>query len=273
MPHPSHGLKRPIEEERKTWYNPFMASKALPLKERVALITGGSSGIGLAIARAVLADGMAVAIAAREPKRLKRAAAELSARSSAASKDRGAAVLAVPADVAKARDVELMVQQTIERFGRIDLLVNNAGTYREGDIDELDEAEWDEVQAVNLKGAFLCTKAVLPAMKRQRAGYIVNIASLAGKTGFGGASAYSASKFGVIGLTESTLEEGVGHGIRATAICPGYVATPMVAGASVPASDMIPPEDIGRLVIGLLSLAPVTVIKEIVVQRLGAIGS
>ena len=229
------------------------------------MITGGSSGIGLAIARAVSAEGMAVAIAARESKRLKQAASDLE-RS-------GAKVLAVQTDVAKGADIERLVKQTMARFGRIDLLVNNAGTYREGAIDELTEAEWDEVQAVNLKGAFLCAKAVLPIMKRQRSGYVVNIASVAGKTGFGGASAYSASKFGMIGLTESLLEEGVAHNIRATAICPGYVATPMVAGVSVPAGEMIPPEDIGRLVVGLLTLAPVTVIKEIVVQRKGAIDS
>jgi len=108
-------------------------------------------------------------------------------------------------------------------------------------------------------------------MKRQRSGYVVNIASVAGKTGFGGVSAYSASKFGMIGLTESLLEEGVAHNIRATAICPGYVATPMVADVPVPAEEMIPPEDIGRLVVGLLKLAPVTVIKEIVVQRKGSV--
>jgi len=240
-----------------------MVKAAASLKDQVALITGGGSGIGLAIARAVAAEGMAVAIAARESKRLTQAASDL-------ERD-GATVLAVPTDVAKAGDVTRLIDRTMARFGRIDLLVNSAGTYREGNIDELTEAEWDEVQAVNLKGAFLCAKAVLPIMKRQRAGYVVNIASVAGKTGFGGASAYCASKFGLVGLTESLLEEGVPHNIRATAICPGYVATPMVAGVSVSASEMIPPEDIGRIVVGLLALAPVTVIKEIVVQRTGAI--
>jgi 3-oxoacyl-[acyl-carrier protein] reductase len=248
-----------------------MVKTEASFKGQVAVITGGSSGIGLAIARAVAAEGMAVVIAAREPARLKQAAAELAALSSAASKNRGAAVLAVPADVAKAGDVARLIEQATARFGRIDLLVNNAGIYREGDVDELTEQEWDDVQAVNLKGAFLCTKAVLPVMKRQRSGYVVNIASVAGKTGFGGSSAYCASKFGMVGLTESLLEEGVSHNIRATVICPGYVATPMVEDAPVPASEMIPPEDIGRLVVGLLTLAPVTVIKEIVVQRTGAI--
>jgi len=250
-----------------------MAKTVASFKGQVAVITGGSSGIGLAIARAVAAEGMATAIAAREPKRLKQAAAELAALSSAASKNRGAAVLAVPADVAKSGDVTQLIDQAMARFGRIDLLVNNAGTYREGDIDELTEAQWDEVQAVNLKGAFLCTRAVLPIMKRQRSGYVVNIASVAGKTGFGGSSAYCASKFGMVGLTESLLEEGVGHNIRATVICPGYVDTPMVAGVSVPGSEMIPSGDIGQLVVGLLKLAPVTVIKEIVVQRMGSVGT
>jgi 3-oxoacyl-[acyl-carrier protein] reductase len=248
-----------------------MVKTEASFKGQVAVITGGSSGIGLAIARAVAAEGMAVVIAAREPARLKQAAAELAALSSAASKHRGAAILAVPTDVSRSEDVARLIEQATARFGRIDLLVNNAGTYREGDVDELTEQEWDDVQAVNLKGAFLCTKAVLPVMKRQRSGYVVNVASVAGKTGFGGSSAYCASKFGMVGLTESLLEEGVPHNIRATVICPGYVATPMVEDAPVPASEMIPPEDIGRLVVGLLTLAPVTVIKEIVVQRKGAI--
>lgn len=250
-----------------------MAKTIPPLNGQVAVITGGSSGIGLAIARAAAIEGMAVAISARESKRLKQAASELATVSTTVSTTPGTAVLAVPADVAKSDDVARLIEQTMARFGRIDLLVNNAGTFREGDIDELTEAEWDEVQAVNLKGVFLCTKAVLPIMKRQRSGYVVNIASVAGKTGFGGASAYCASKFGMVGLTESLLEEGVAHNIRATVICPGYVATPMVADVSVPASEMIPPEDIGQIVIGLLRLAPVTVIKEIVVQRTGSIGS
>ena len=138
-------------------------------------------------------------------------------------------------------------------------------------IEETGEGDWDRILGINLKGTFLCTKAVLPVMKRQRSGYIVNISSLAGKFGMEGSSAYSASKFGVIGLTESLLAEAIEYGIRATAICPAYVATPMVAGASVPKEEMIPPEDIGKIIIGLLHLSSVTVVKEIVVRRRGAI--
>lgn len=235
------------------------------LKDRVAVITGGSSGIGLAIASSLVAEGMRVAICARDEKKLRQAAKTLEAS--------GATVLAVPTDVSVADQVDALITQVKDAFGRIDLLVNNAGVGRLKSIAESTEAEWDRIQAINLKGTFLCTKAVLPVMKRQRSGYIVNIASLAGKMGFGGAAAYSASKFGVVGLTQSLLEEAIEHNIKATAICPGYVATPMVQGASVPQEEMIPPEDIGKLVVGLLHLSPYTVIKEIVIERKGAIGT
>ena len=236
------------------------------LKDQVALVTGGSSGIGLAVARAALSEGMLVAIAARNKEKLSRARAAL--EKEAKGKDR---VLAIPADVAMASQVEAIVQETVDAWGRIDLLVNCAGIGQWGSIEETGEADWDRTLGINLKGTFLCTKAVLPVMKRRRSGYIVNIASLAGKQGMEDASAYSASKFGVIGLTESLLAEAIKYQIRATAICPAYVATPMVAGAPVPKEEMIPPEDIGKIIIGLLHLAPVTVIKEIVVRRRGAI--
>ncbi|MEC4678880.1 MAG: SDR family oxidoreductase [Nitrospirota bacterium] len=233
------------------------------LSGQVALITGGSSGIGLAIAAVLLAEGMTVAITAREPKRLEKAAEALRAK--------GGRVIAMPTDVSQASEVSAFVNHVKDEIGRIDLLVNNAGIFRLGKIADLSEADWDAVQDINLKGAFLCTKAVLPIMKSQHSGYVVNISSVAGKTGFGEASAYCASKFGLIGLTESLLEEGVKDGIRATAICPGYVATPMVAGVDVPQSEMIPPEDIAKVVQSLLHLSPLTVIREIVVNRVGSV--
>jgi 3-oxoacyl-[acyl-carrier protein] reductase len=236
------------------------------LKDQVAIVTGGSSGIGLAVARIALSEGMRVAICARNKEKLSRALAEL--KKDAKGDDR---VLAVPADIAAASQVEELVRKTIETWNRIDLLVNNAGIGQWAPIEETGEADWDRILGINLKGTFLCTKAVFPVMKRQRSGYIVNISSLAGKFGMAGMGAYSASKFGVIGLTESLLAEAIEYQIRATAICPAYVATPMVAGAPVSKEEMIPPEDIGKIIIGLLHLSPVTVIKEIVVRRRGAI--
>lgn len=233
------------------------------LNGQLALITGGSSGIGFAIAEVLLSEGMTVAITARKPKRLEEAAEALRAK--------GGHVIAMPTDVSLASEVTAFVNHVMDEAGRIDLLVNNAGIYRLGEIVDLSEADWDAVLDINLKGAFLCTKAVLPIMKAQQSGYVVNISSVAGKTGFGGASAYCASKFALIGLTESLLEEGVKDHIRATAICPGYVATPMVAGVDVPQEEMIPPEDIAKLVQSLLHLSPLTVIREIVVNRVGSV--
>jgi 3-oxoacyl-[acyl-carrier protein] reductase len=237
------------------------------LKDQAAIVTGGGSGIGLAIARAVFSEGMKVAIAGRDETKLKRTAADLGGRADSKR------VIAVPTDVSVANQVDRLIDETMKAFGRIDLLVNNAGIGRWASVIDCTEAEWDKVQAINLKGAFLCARGVFPIMKRQGSGYIVNMASLAGKMGFGGMSAYSASKFGMVGLTQSLLEEGIADNIRATVICPGYVATVMVENAGVPAQEMIPTEDIGSLVVGLLHLSPVTVIKEIVVERKGSIGT
>ncbi|MFQ5779340.1 MAG: SDR family oxidoreductase [Nitrospiria bacterium] len=234
------------------------------LQNQVALITGGSSGIGLAVASTLAAEGMAVAITARDKQKLKQAAKQL--------EENGGKVVSIPADVSVSNQVTAFVKQVEDTFGQIDLLVNNAGIAKFNSIEALSEDDWDETQRINLKGAFLYTKAVLPIMQRQRSGYIVNIASIAGKSGFGEASAYCASKFGMIGLTESLLEESIQHNIRATAICPGYVATPMVRGVSIPQDEMIPPEDIGKLIVGLLHLSHLTVIKEIVVNRKGSVG-
>ncbi len=234
------------------------------LKNQVALITGGSSGIGFEIASMLLSEGMVVAISAREPKRLEAAASAL--------RKKGGKVIALQCDVSNAREVTACVDQVIDEAGRIDLLVNNAGIYRQGTIGDLSEADWDDVQNINLKGTFLCTKAVLPLMREQQSGYVVNISSVAGKMGFANASAYCASKFGLIALTESLLEEEVKNNIRATAICPGYVATPMVAAVDIPQKEMIPPGDIAKIIQTLLHLAPHTVIREIVVNRTGSIG-
>ncbi len=230
---------------------------------QVALITGGSSGIGLAIASALVKEGMCVAITARDEKRLKKAVAQL--------RKEGGEVIAAPGDVSKAAQVNSFVKKVISEKGRVDLLVNNAGIYLQGPIDKISEADWDAVQDVNLKGAFLYTKAVLPTMRKQHSGYVVNISSLAGKMGFGETSAYCASKFGMMALTESLMNEAAKDGIKATAVCPGYVATPMVAHVGIPPEEMVPAEDIAKLVIDLLHLSKNTIIKEIVVNRVGAI--
>ncbi len=135
------------------------------LKNQVALITGGSSGIGLAIASALIAEGMIVAITARNRGRLKKAEEQLRAE--------GGKVIAAVADVSQSAQVSRVVDQVIAETGRIDLLVNNAGTFKQGLIHKISEADWDETQSINLKGAFLFTKAVLPTMKKQGGGYVI----------------------------------------------------------------------------------------------------
>jgi len=236
------------------------------LRDQVALITGGSSGIGLAIAQALVDAGMRVVVVGRNRARLRAAARRLFAGGRGGTSP----VLAVAGDVSKPGDVRRAVRQALGRFGRIDLLVNNAGTPGRGRVEDLSEGDWDRVLAVNLRGAFLCTRAVLPSMKRQRRGYIVNVASLSGKIGMAGSAAYCASKFGLVGLSQSVGEEGAPWNIRATAICPAYVNTPMVRGAPVDPLRMIQPQDIAATVLYLVRLTDYAVVKEVVVERLGA---
>ncbi|MBI4401600.1 MAG: SDR family oxidoreductase [Nitrospirae bacterium] len=242
------------------------------LRDQVALITGGNSGIGLAVARALAEAGLRVAVVGRNRTRLRKAAAELGACADVGrtGKERASRVLAMAADVSKPAEVAQVVRRTLARFGRIDVLVNNAGIIGRGLVDCLSEREWDRVLSVNLRGAFLCARAVLPAMKQRRRGYVITISSLAGKVGMAGSGAYCASKFGLVGLSETIGEEGAPWNIRATAICPAYVNTPMVRGAPVPPARMIQPEDIAATVLYLLRLTDYAVIKEIVMERQGA---
>ena len=232
------------------------------LKDQVAIVTGGGSGIGLAIARALMGDGVHVVICGRNRKRLGSAVKELSGMPGT--------VRAVQADVSVADDIRRLIRETMNRFKRIDVLVNNAGIGKSGAVETFTVDDWNEVLDINLTGAFRFSQAVFPVMKRQKSGYLINISSVAGKIGMGGMGAYSASKFGLIGLTQSLIEEGEPYNIRATAICPGYVATPMVKGAPVAFKDMIQPEDIGRTVLYLLNLTGNVVVKEIVLDRKGA---
>lgn len=226
---------------------------------KTAFVTGGGSGIGFAIVRALIGRGWQVAVCGRDLAKLERAVAGL-----------GAGVLTTHADVSREDEVARWVDSARRRFGSPDVLVNNAGVYEEAEIAALPLEQWERIVGTNLRGTFLCTRAVLPLMQTRGGGYVINIASISGKRGLAGMGAYTASKFGVMGLTDCLRHEGAAHHIRATAICPGWVATPMAAGSGIPDADMVQPEDVARTVLYLLDLNPHVVVPEVVLDCLGA---
>jgi NAD(P)-dependent dehydrogenase (short-subunit alcohol dehydrogenase family) len=220
-----------------------------------ALVTGGSSGIGLAIARVLRDEGYALTLAARRPERLQEAREEL-----------GCA--AVSADVAVEEDCDRVVAEHVAAHGGLDVLVNSAGIGIARPLADLSTKHWDLQQAVNLRGTFLVTRAALPAL-RESHGYVVNLASIAGTVATPALSGYAASKAGVISLTRSLVREEADAGVRATAICPGFVDTPMAEWTGLPSESMIQPEDCGEIVRALLRLSPAARVPVVVIERPG----
>lgn len=191
----------------------------MKLQDRVALITGGGTGIGAATARLFASEGAAVGITGRREAPLNEVAEEIGAS--------GGRALAVSGDVAVTADCERMVDETIAAFGRIDVLVNNAGRGMLARADEISDELWDEVIGTNLSGAFRLIRAVLPGMVSQGAGSIVNVSSVLGQTGMKGAAAYGASKAGLDQLTRVLAVEYADRGIRVNSVAPAWVHTPM----------------------------------------------
>lgn len=183
------------------------------------LVTGGSTGIGYATARAFLAEGAAVAITARRRAALEEAAGSLGTVGR---------VVAIPGDVSRASDAKRMADVTRKVLGPIDVLVNNAGVFRPGAVHETSERDYDAILDINLKGAFLTSKYVIPGMRRRRRGSIVNVSSDAGLVGYPGYAAYCASKGALVLLTKAMALDYARDGIRVNAVCPGEVDTPMM---------------------------------------------
>lgn len=191
----------------------------MKLENRVAIITGGGRGIGRATALAFAAEGADIVLAARTDSEISAVAEEVRAL--------GGRALAIPTDVQQKAAVDAMVAQTLETFGKVDILVNNAGVAIHNPIPKIREEDWDVTMAVNLKGVFLCTQAVFGLMCEQQSGHIVNVSSVSGKSGHVNGGAYCASKFAVVGFTETTNNEGRTHGVKASVVCPGPVDTKM----------------------------------------------
>jgi 3-oxoacyl-[acyl-carrier protein] reductase len=191
------------------------------LAGRVAIVTGGSRGIGAAITALLAEDGAAVVVSGRDGDRLERAVKDLTAG--------GASVVGVVADAASREDAERLVDTAKQRFGRLDVLINNAGITRDTLLVRMKDEDWDRVMDVNLRGAFFMTRAATKLMMRQKSGRIVNIASTAGAMGNAGQANYSAAKAGLIGLTKSAARELAHWSILVNAVAPGLIETDLTA--------------------------------------------
>ncbi|MFN3926359.1 MAG: 3-oxoacyl-[acyl-carrier-protein] reductase [Pseudanabaenaceae cyanobacterium] len=213
---------------------------------QVAVVTGAGRGIGRAIALALAQAGLSVVVNynKNEPQELLQTI-----------KDAGGEPLAVQADVSQEGQVETLVQRTLDRWGRIDVLVNNAGITRDGLLLRMKTSDWQAVIDTNLTGVFFCTRAVAKVMLKQRSGRIINITSVAGIMGNAGQANYSAAKAGVIGFTKTVAKELASRGITVNAVAPGFIATDMTAGLNPePILQLIPlgrfgqPEEVAGLV-------------------------
>ncbi len=223
---------------------------------KAALVTGGSSGIGLALARMLREEGYELTLVSRTGEKVEAAAAELGA-------------FGVAADVSLEDDCERVLAAHAGRHGRLDVLVNSAGIGIGGRIEDMTAKQWDLQFGVNIRGLFLLTRAAIPLLRESR-GHIVNLASIAGTMPTPGLAAYGATKAAVISFTRSLNEELDADGVRALALCPAFVDTPMAAWAGIPGEEMIQPEDCAELVRAVLRLSPAARVPQIVIERVGS---
>jgi 3-oxoacyl-[acyl-carrier protein] reductase len=227
----------------------------MKLKGQVAIVTGSAQGIGLAIAAALSQEGARLVVSDIREEAAASAAKQLA--------DAGRESMAVAVNVADDASVKAMVEKVLSSWGKIDILVNNAGITRDALLIRMKEADWDAVLDINLKGVFHCTRAVLPAMTKQRSGKVVNIASIVGVMGNAGQANYVASKAAVIGLTKTTAREYASRGISVNAVAPGFIQTAMTEALSqdvrqrlmeqIPLGRLGTPQDVANAVLFLVS--------------------
>jgi 3-oxoacyl-[acyl-carrier protein] reductase len=225
------------------------------LKGKVAIITGGGRGIGESIVRQLASQGCCVVISDVDFESANKVANQI--------KQEGGEAAAVKADISDSKDVEQLIEKTLEIYGQIDILVNNAGITRDNLTMRMSEEEWDLVLRVNLKGAFLCTRQVIRPMMKQKKGKVINISSVVGVMGNAGQVNYASSKAGLIGLTKSVAKEVASRNIQVNAVAPGYIETEMTKNLpqevkegfldSIPSKKPGSPEDVARTVAFLAS--------------------
>jgi 3-oxoacyl-[acyl-carrier protein] reductase len=225
--------------------------------EKVAIITGANRGIGREVARGLAEEGYSVILVARKKDQLIELQNELAKFSIQSG--------LIVGDITQYETISEQLDLILKRWGRCDVLVNNAGIFIDGTLNATLE-DYQQLFETNFKAQVVFIKKVIPYMKKQGNGYIFNIASLAGKIGYANIGAYTSSKFALVGLTESLHAEYSSQGIKFTSICPGYVATDMANGASIPENEMIQTKDIFKLIKGLLTLSPYAFVKEIIID-------
>lgn len=222
------------------------------LTGKVAVVTGGTRGIGRAIAERLLREGVRVAICGRQAGKVESAVAEMAA---------GGEIAGTPADVSKLDEVERLFQFVDMRFHGLDILVNNAGIGIFRSVAEITPEEWHRVIDLNLNGAYYCSHAALARFGNRKAGYIINISSLAGKNPFAGGAAYNASKFALNGFSEALMLDHRYDGLRVSSIMPGSVATEFGSGGG--ADWKIAPEDVAEVVVTLLRMPSRTTVSAV----------
>ncbi|HVO52352.1 MAG TPA: SDR family NAD(P)-dependent oxidoreductase [Thermoanaerobaculia bacterium] len=227
----------------------------MELKGRVVLVTGAGRGIGRAVALAFAREGAKLALVGRTKKNLTDVAREL--------KDLDAPAAVLPGDVSDEGVVSRVVAAAEQQLGPIDVLVNNAGVYVAAPVERMDTLVFDRLLAVNLRGPFLMSRAVLPGMKSRRRGHVVNVASTAGRRGFAGGGAYCASKFGLVGLSEAMMYEVRTSDVRVSVVYPSTVATDLVrkSGMTFDEKKAIQPEDVAAGIVALVKMDDRALVK------------
>ncbi len=228
--------------------------------KKVAIVTGATKGIGKAISIGLAQMGYQMVLIGRDKIDLENVSEVINEKS-------GITPFAFQLDITDSESVRQTIRKIKNELGRIDVLVNNAGVYYNGTL-TLAEEEFKLMLETNLSAQFVLLQEIVPLMKKQKSGTIFNVASRAGKIGFAGSGAYSASKFGLVGLNESMYKELVPLGIRVTALCPGWVNTQMAtqAGTTLESKQMIQPEDLFKTIHWLLSLSPGACVKEVILE-------
>jgi NAD(P)-dependent dehydrogenase (short-subunit alcohol dehydrogenase family) len=231
------------------------------LTGKKAVVTGGSKGIGLAIARALLSEGVHVAICSRSQQQLQQAVASLS------KVEGGSKAVGHVADVGDAEDVARLFEFAGKELGGLDILINNAGVGIFRPAAELSVEEWDRLMATNLSGAFYCSREALSRFRESQGGWIINISSLAGKNPFSGGAAYNASKFGLNGFSEAVMLDHRHDNVRVSTIMPGSVDTEFSSAGSKQRSEWkIAAEDIAEIVLNILRMPARTLISRVEVR-------